>query len=354
VSVAIIGGGIVGLSIAWRLSQLGWKITVFDRQAVGQEASWVGAGMLAPGGEVSEATDLARLLLEARSLYRDFVRELEQESGVPIDYQESGGLDLAYSTDQLEALLARAATQSGLGIRSEPVAPSHLRAAWPQVRINNLAGALFYPGDASVNARDVVGALKTACLRRGVTLREGQTVERVDVERESVVIETTGRHVFEAAVIAAGAWSSGLTVAGVPPLNEVEPVKGHILGYRQPPQTCPSIIRHGDAYLLQRKSGLLLAGASMEHAGFDRDIQSAIVASLAEKAGSVLPCLAGNPPGETWIGFRPASEEIQMGAWHSNRLFVAYGHFRNGILLAPLTAGRIGAAIGRRSHSHSN
>lgn len=353
-SVAVIGGGIVGLSIAWRLSQLGWKITVFDRRAVGQEASWVGAGMLAPGGEVSEATDFARLLLEARSLYRGFVYELEEESGVLIDYQESGGLDLAYSADQLEALLARAALQSGLGIEWERIAPSRLHTAWPQVRATGLAGGLFYPEDASVNARDVVSALKTACLRRGVALREGQAVERVNVECASVSIESAERHVFEAAVIAAGAWSSRLAVAGVPPLNKVEPVKGHILGYRQPPQTCPSIIRHGDAYLLQRKSGLLLAGASMEHAGFDREIQPAIVASLAEKAGSILPCLAGSLPDETWVGFRPASEEIQMGTWHSNRLFVAYGHFRNGILLAPLTAARIGAAFGRRSHSYSN
>jgi glycine oxidase len=345
--IAVIGGGVVGLSIAWRLSQLGWQITLFDRQAVGQEASWVGAGMLAPGGEVSKPTDFARLLLEARSLYRDFVIELHEESGVPIDYQESGGLDLAYSDHELAGLLTHAATQARLGIASQPITPADVRSGWPQVRSAGLSGAIFYPTDAFVNARDLVSALKAACVRRGVHLREGDPVKRVTVDQTSVGIEASDPHLLDAAVIAAGAWSSDLPVLGVPPLTAVEPVKGHILGFQQPPQTCPSIVRYGDTYLLQRANGLVLAGASMEHVGFDRAIQPAVVAALAEKAGSVLPCLAGHPPEQIWIGFRPASEEIQIGPWHSSRLFVAYGHFRNGILLAPLTAARIAAAVGR-------
>jgi glycine oxidase len=343
--IAIVGGGIVGLSIAWRLCQRGLRVTIFDRQAVGQEASWVGAGMLAPAGEISQPGALSTLLQEARALYRTFVKELEEESGVPIDYQESGGLDLAYASGDLEALLERGTCQSALGIGWEFVEPQRILATWPGIRSAGLTGGLFYANDASVNPREVVSALKTVCLKRGALLQEGQEVAQLDVQAGSVVVNTGERHIFDAAVIAAGAWSSQIPVSGVPPLGAVEPVKGHILAYQQPPRTCPLILRLGHIYLLQRANGILLAGASMERAGFDRTIQPGIAASIAEKAGFVLPCLAGTEPTHTWTGFRPASEEVYMGRWHSNRLFAAYGHFRNGILLAPLTAARIASAV---------
>ena len=165
-SVAVAGGGIIGLSIAWRLAQAGWQVEVFDQSQMGQEASWAGAGMLAPGGEVVREGELSSLATASRAQYRNFVRELEQESGTAIDMQEAGALELAYSAEELDALTAKAEAQQVLGIDSRPISGEHIRSFWPRVRRDGLAGARFYPGDAVVNPRELVAPCKWLCVRR--------------------------------------------------------------------------------------------------------------------------------------------------------------------------------------------
>ncbi len=146
-------------------------------------------------------------------------------------------------------------------------------------------------------------------------------------------------------MIAAGAWSNAIAVEGVPALPSAEPVKGHLIGYQQPEQTCHTVVRHGHGYLLQRANGLLICGTSVEHVGFDREIKPDVVASLAAQAAFVFPHLRDVAPSEVWTGFRPSSDALHMGRWHSDHLYLAYGHYRNGILLAPLTAERIASEI---------
>jgi glycine oxidase len=124
----------------------------------------------------------------------------------------------------------------------------------------------------------------------------------------------------------------------IAPLPPSEPVKGHLIGFQQPEHICNTIIRHGHYYLLQRANGLLVAGASVERVGWDPSIQAGIVSSLTQEASMLLPHLQGTEPTEAWIGFRPASDALHLGAWHSPRVYTAYGHYRNGILLAPVTA----------------
>jgi glycine oxidase len=159
-------------------------------------------------------------------------------------------------------------------------------------------------------------------------------------------VETAAGHrLFAAAVIAAGAWSSSISVENGEALPMAEPIKGHLIGYQQPAQTCNTILRRGHTYLLQRENGLLIAGASVEHAGWNRAVDPQIAAGLAQEAASILPHLAETDPSQTWIGFRPGSERVQVGRWQSDSLYLAYGHFRNGILLAPLTALQIARAI---------
>lgn len=345
-SVAIVGGGIIGMSIAWRLAQKGIHVTVFDRSTVGGEASWAAAGMLAPGGEIEEASPLAALALESRALYPAYVRQLEDASGLTIDYQECGGLDLAYSPEEWDRLEDRAAQQSELGIPSKPLSAEHVSTFWPRIERSNLAGGRFYPGDAIVNPREVVIALAAACHKLGVEVRQNSPVTHVAIAVQTVEMETdTGRTVYSAAVLATGAWSSEIPLLGVPALPAAYPVKGHIIGYHQPTQTCNTILRHHNTYLLQRANGLLIAGASVEHVGFDRTIEDARISALATAAASILPHLSETVPTETWIGFRPGSDQIHLGPWHSPRFYVAYGHFRNGILLAPLTAERIASDL---------
>ncbi len=345
-SIAVIGGGIIGLSIAWRLAQKGFRTTVIEQNSLGGEASWAGAGMLAPGGEIDQPSSLASLAIESRQLYGEFVRELETASGLAIDYQECGGLDLAYSPEEWEELHARAGRQSALGIESKPLTPKQVSTFWPRIQPDKLAGARFYPGDAIVNPREVVLALASACRQRGVEVRQNCAAERIAINDNSVEVHTgRERKPFSAAVIAAGAWSSSINVTGAPPQPLAEPVKGHIIGYHQPEQTCNTIVRHGHTYLLQRSNGLLIAGASVEHAGFDRQIDPARIATLAAEAAFILPHLSETEPTETWIGFRPGSDLLHIGRWHSEKLYLAYGHFRNGILLAPVTADRIASEM---------
>jgi len=345
-SIAIAGGGIIGMSIAWRLARGGWAVTVYERAALGHEASWAGAGMLSPGGEIDTASPLAPLAIESRRLYPAFVRELEETLGSPIDYQECGGLDLAYSPAELDALKDRAKRQSDLGIASKPVAAGQVSTFWPRVRTDKLAGARFYPGDAIVNPRDVMSALAAACRARAVSVVESCSVCRARISPNEVAVETAhGAQNHSALVIAAGAWSNSISVSGTDPLPPVEPAKGHLIGYQQPQQTCNTIVRHGHIYILQRANGLMIAGSSVERVGFDRDIQPEIIHSLAERAGFLFPHLRDTTPSEGWIGFRPASETLHMGMWGSPRLYLAYGHYRNGILLAPVTAERVSAAI---------
>ncbi len=345
-SVAVVGAGIIGMSTAWRLAQSGWRVTVYDQSSIGGEASWAGAGMLSPGGEIESASQLATLAIESRRLYPEFARELEQTSGVDIDYQECGGLDLAYSTAELAALEEKAARQAALDISSKPVTPAHVAQFWPRIRREGLAGARFYPGDAIVNPRQVLAALGVACEKLGVSLKPNCAVTGAELSGDAILVHNPpALDKFDCVVIAAGAWSNSIEVSGVPPLPAVQPVKGHLIGYQQPDQTCSTILRYGHTYLLQRSNGLLVVGASVEHVGFNRDLKRDIVSSLIEQAGWVLPHLSETSHSEAWIGFRPASETLRLGSWYSPHFYLAYGHYRNGILLAPLSAQRLASEI---------
>jgi glycine oxidase len=345
-TIAVAGGGIIGASIAWRLAQRGWRVTLFDKSSIGGEASWAAAGMLSPGGEIERPSDLAFLATESRRLYSGFVCELEKASGLAIDYQECGALDVAYSQPEWDVLQARAVRQAVAGIRSKQVPVDDVSVFWPRVRREGLVGAFFYPDDAIVNTRDEMVALAAACQTSGVSIRQNCPVYNAQISDKEATLESgRGIETFEAVVIAAGAWSNAIVVEGAPALPSAEPVKGHLIGYQQPQQTCHTVVRHGHGYLLQRASGLLICGASVEHVGFDREIRPEVVASLTEQAGFVFPHLRETTPSEIWTGFRPGSEALRIGSWHSRRLYLAYGHYRNGILLAPLTADRIASEI---------
>ena len=331
-NVAVAGGGIVGLSIAWRLGQRGFPVTVFDKGPMGGEASWAGAGMLAPGGEILASSPIAAWALEARRIYPSFVRELEEASAVRLDFRECGALDLAYSADDWQALETRAAHQAVLGIPSEALDPHDVLLICPHIRPTGLIGARFYPGDAIVNPREIVAALCSTCPKLGVSLVADHPIESL-ASLES----------FEAVVVAAGAWSNQLGIGGLPP---VEPIKGHLIGYQEPPGKYRTILRHGHTYLLQRANGLLVAGSSEERLGFDRSVNGQIVSDIAARTAFIVPSLAGKAPEETWTGLRPASETPHTGAYGSGgRFFLAYGHYRNGILLAPVTARDLAAEI---------
>ncbi|MDQ6663415.1 MAG: FAD-dependent oxidoreductase, partial [Acidobacteriota bacterium] len=328
-------GGIIGMSIAWRLARRRLQVMVLDTGAIGGEASWAGAGMLAPGGEIEQRSAWSDFALESLQLYPAFVEELESESGLKIDFRHSGAQDLAFNEAEWDELTARAARQSALGIASSPIPGEQ---------------ALFYPGDAIVDPRDVVQSLRCACLARGVEIREHEAVTRVEAHRSGQDVDVhsaRGRYTAGSAVLSAGAWSGSapLFIDDRPcPIPRSFPIRGHLLGYELPPHSLGPILRHGHTYILQRASGFTIAGSSTENAGFNRDIDPAVVADIHRRAVRILPQLSNPTP---WLGFRPATESLtpEIGRVPNSNVWLAYGHYRNGILLAPATARRIARDI---------
>ena len=314
--IAIIGGGIIGGSIAWRLAQAGLDVEIFDAGVFGGRTSSAGAGMLSPGGEFDQPSVWLDLGIAGMRMYPAFVDELRAESGVAIDFQICG---CAHYCDP-ESAGRRFTFQSGAGIRVE-----------------RTADGLFYPEDGLVDPTDVLRALRAVCEARGIKIHENRAMETV---------ESNG---YRAVVIAAGAWSGALNVLheGAPlQLPATRPIKGHLIGFDLPPGQLGTMRRRGHTYSLQRANGFTIAGSTEEDRGFDGTVDAAICDQIQQRVAEIYPPLAGIGRSKQWIGFRPFSE----GGPHIRRVdgtnvWLAYGHFRNGILLAPLTSQRIAGEI---------
>jgi glycine oxidase len=322
----VAGAGIIGLTCAWRLARCKIPVTVFDAREAGGEASWAGAGMLAPGGEMEEGSPLAEMALRSLEMYPEFVDALREASGVPIDYQRCGALELARNEREAVDLERRAARQAAMGIRSEPGCHG------------GSVAARFYPHDALVNPRNVMAALRTACLRSGVSIHEHEPVVEIFSDGSGVrTLRDSYRD--DGVLIAAGAWSGQFGLP-VPPTT---PVRGHLIAYQAKPGMLGTILRHKNTYLLQRDSGSLIAGSSTEWVGFDRTIDQSVVRDIHTRASGLMPQLASMQPVESWNGLRPGIESgvPAVGRIEGTAIWTAFGHYRNGILLAPDTARRI-------------
>jgi glycine oxidase len=325
--VIIAGGGVIGASIAWRLARNNFRVLLCDSRTIGSEASSAAAGMLAPGAEFSEPPMLD---LATRSLasYPDFIRLIEADSGLPIEFRQTTALEIVLTG-------------------SAPLSSEQLRALAPLVR-RDAIGAIHYPNEAIIDPAGLMIALRAACLVRGVCVQEHSPVTSIAVTASDVQVS---QHTARFAVLAAGAWSSSIaiTIDGEPYLlPRTFPIKGHLLGYRLPAGSLATTIRHDHTYILQRADGFTIAGSSTEDAGFDRTIDPTIVSDLAARAGALVPALRDLKPESVWIGFRPGTHAPapHIGRVNSSRLWLAYGHYRNGILLAPATCDRICREIG--------
>lgn len=254
-------------------------------------------------------------------MYPEFVRELEEESGLAVEYRQCGAIEVAVDETGVDGLMQKAARQAAIGIVSEPCRYRDQEAR-------------YYPGDAVVDPRTVTKALLAVCRRRGIALHEHEPV--IAVLADGLGIRTAeAEYRSDRVLIAAGAWSSSL----LPGLPRAFPVRGHLLRFDMERGLLPTIVRSGHTYLLQRASGALIAGSSMEDAGFDRTVDGAIAADIHRRAARLLPELAGAKPTDCWNGFRPGTDAgPALGRFGATAIWTAYGHFRNGILLAPDTA----------------
>src|SRR5689334_17605429 len=273
--VLIVGGGLIGTSIAWRLAQKGARVTIADAGNLGGEASPAGAGMLSPHSESGTV-----LGLESMRLYPRFVEELQFETGIDVDFR------------------------------------------------------LFGPEDGIVDPAALLRALRCACESRKVRLMR-EHVTAVDPRD------------YAAVVIAAGAWSGQIDVRNVT-LPAVKPIKGHLLGFQLEPGALGPVRRHEETYVLQRSSGFLIAGSNEQDIGFDRTVDDAICEDIHRRAARLFSPLEHATPVKRWIGFRPRLVEgdgPRIGRVEGTNVWLAYGHYRNGILLTPVTAQRIAEEI---------
>jgi glycine oxidase len=304
--------------------------------------------MLAPGGEISERTSWAELALASLEMYPRYVQELSEQTGISIDYRRPGGVDLAFNDAEWGVLVDRSRRQNELGIRSELLDGRQLSILAPTVPAGR---GLYYPDDALVDPVPVMTALRKALDRSGVRIMERTAVRRIVPATNAITVHSVAATLSSRfAVLSAGAWSGLVPVEGIS-TPESYPVKGHLLGYDLAPGSLPAILRWEHTYILQRSSGFTVAGSTIEHAGFDQTVDAGKVSDISRRAGSVLPLLNGLKPSRAWVGLRPATAALkpEIRRLPGSNLWLAYGHYRNGILLAPVTAQQVASEISSAS-----
>jgi glycine oxidase len=341
---------LIGLSIAFELARRGSTVRVYDIAQPGRGASWAGAGLLAP---YSERPVPALLDACARSLraYPAFAVAVAAESGVDPRLHVSGIVHAATSDDELRDLERDAIGLRASGVEATSLDRAAALAAEPALS-SGVRGGLLIPAEGSVDNRRLGRGLIAACRARGVRIVEGASIAiRCDARRALGVATDDGFAAAGAIVNAAGAWAAG--VAGVPDdcLPPVRPVKGQMLAIEVPHGFVRRPVWTPHAYLVPRDDGRLLVGATVEERGFDERVTAGGLAQLLHAALRAAPSLTNFTVSEQWAGLRPATPDglPYVGRTALDGLFTAAGHYRNGILLAPLTATTIADAIEGRS-----
>lgn len=344
--VIVVGGGIIGLSIAREAARSGLRVRLFDKGELGGEASSAAAGLLGPQIDLEEEDPLAALGLASRDLYPDFARSIAEESGLDPCLLERGTLVLARGAEEIRAIDRQASFQRSLGLQAERVGGEALRRLEPSLD-PGLTEGLHLPRDWSVDNVLLVRGLGRSAERAGARLVEGTRIERLLVEGGRVTGVAAGAEAFRAGtvVIAAGAWSLEIGGDGVPPLP-TRPVRGQMVCLG--PSTVPVHPLHAaSCYLVPRRDGRVLVGSTMERVGFDKRVTAGGLAALAAAAIALVPALADAPFHSAWAGLRPACEDSlpAIGGAGAPGLLYACGHLRNGILLAPITAQIVGRLL---------
>jgi glycine oxidase len=345
VEAVVVGGGVIGLTIAWRLAQRNLQVTVADPHP-GRSASWAAAGMLAPVSEVSYGEEALLVLnRNAAEIYPEFVAELEATTERSVGYRTTGSVLVARDADDNAALEDVLRFQLDLGLDVRRLRARELRALQPSLA-PSVRGGILVEGDHQVDNRALVEALVVACRRAGVVFVPERAFPEVsDGAVVGVRSESGGEIGADWVVLAAGAWNgamAGLPSDVVPPIR---PVKGQLLHLRGPEQQplLTMTVQGRDAYIVPRADGRVVVGATVEELGFDTRVTAGAVFSLLEAAHELVPGVSELELTEVAVGLRPGSPDNAplLGRLPIEGAVVAGGHYRNGILLAPVT----GAAV---------
>ena len=351
-SVAIIGAGVIGLGIAWRLAARGVSVAVFDKGVSGAGASHAAAGMLAACAEAEPGEEaLVTLGRVSQARWPAFAAELKQASGVDVGLRPEGTLVVALTSDDQARLSHQLTFQQKLGLPLQWISAAETRRREPHLA-GKLAGAVFSPEDTQVDNRKLAAALRIAAEAAGARIREHQEVKTIssDAGRVDGIILADGTKVgADVVVLAAGAWSrsiDGLAPELRPP---VRPIKGQMLALRMDPAAplLTHVVWAPGAYLVPRLDGRLLVGATVEEKGYDTSLTAGGILTLLEAAWRVVPAVEELPIAEMWVGHRPGSRDDApiLGTGPIDGLIYATGHHRNGILLTPVTADSIAQLV---------
>lgn len=347
--VIVVGGGVVGLSVAYYLSERrGVKVAVIERGRFGRGATWAAAGMLAPQCEVEQPGPFLTFALAGRALYKRLADVLRAETGVDIGLRECGALRVALTEQQADALKREVQRQRSWSFKAQWLDAREVRSFAPALAPTVLGGA-YLPDEGHVDNRRLVEALTAACARRGVRLMEqteitgwltGETEGADGIGRVLGVRTVTEALHAGAVVLAGGSWSGGLA-ARLGVQLPVIPVRGEVIALRTPEEPLECIVFGEDAcYLVPKPGGRLLVGATENHAGFRNVPTLGGLHWLAKAATTLAPILSEAEVADYWSGLRPGTSDGlpivgPVSAWRG--LYLATGHYRNGILLGPLS-----------------
>ena len=353
--VVVAGGGVIGLSVARELARSGLKATIVERGRVGREASHAAGGMLAPQSEADGEDAFFRLQCASRDLYPSFAEELFEETGLSIELDRTGTLYLGFNEEDAAELERRYRWQSRAKLTIERLTSGEVRALEPRVSPHVLLG-LRFARDWQVENRRLVAALAASVEKQNVRILTGTEATGVRLEGDRVRGLETSRGLVEAdaVVLAAGAWTSllpcttrphgapsALPLRALPGHPPIEPVRGQMLCLEAHPPLCAHVIYSPRGYLVPRRDGRLLAGSTTERAGFEKLLTLEGVRAMAQHALEIAPAIAQLPIVDAWAGLRPCADDewpVLGASTEARGLFYATGHYRNGILLAPLTA----------------
>ncbi len=346
VDVVIVGAGVQGSSVALRLAQAGRKVVVLERAVPGAEASSAAGGILSPGVEAVEPGPFYALCRASLARYPAFAREVEVLSGMSLALRTLGTLEVALDDDHAKILAARAEKILAHGLPVEVLDDAAVRRLEPAIS-PEARGALFFADEASLDPRALSRAAYVAAARAGATFITGQVLRIVTEGGRAVGVEhESGRIDAGAVVLAAGSWSLLVEGHGLP-AGAVRPVRGQIVVLDTRPPLLSRVVFSGHGYVVPRPDGRILCGSTMEEVGFEKAVTAGGLRHVLDIGIGIAPALERAPVVETWSNFRPASPDGEpiLGAGTVPGLLYATGHTRNGILLAPITADAIAAAV---------
>ena len=348
--VVIVGGGVIGLSIARALALRGvHDICLLERAGLGTEASFAAAGMLLPQIEADTQDDFFTLACRSRDLYPSFAAALRDETGIDVELDTTGTLYLAFTEHDQQEIEKRYEWQSRAKLPVELLTAAAARELEPCIS-HSTTGALLFPNDIQVENRRLLAALANSVNKLGVTIITETNVESLRVEGNRLTGVETSRGFLSCnqTVIAAGTWSSFIQHSTPWPTPSIQPIRGQMVCLEAKPQLTRHIICSPRGYIVPRQDGRLLAGSTSERAGFDKRVTAGGISSILRNAHEISDEVSSLPVVDTWAGLRPYAADglpVLGPCVEIDGLFYATGHYRNGILLAPLTGELISEAI---------